>query len=452
MNIQFIGATGTVTGSKYLLSLDSQKVLVDCGLFQGLKQLRLKNWGPLPFNPSEIKNLLLTHAHIDHSGYIPLLVKNGFRGKIYCSHGTAELCKILLPDSGFLQEEDAYFANKHGFSKHKPALPLYTLKDAEASLKSFYPIDFEHEVDLGDNCTFSLLPAGHILGASMVRIRDGKTTLLFTGDLGRPHDIIMKPPAIVDATDYLVLESTYGDRLHNTLDPKDELAEVINRTTRRGGVIVIPAFAVGRAQSVLYLVHQLKNEKRIPDIPVYLDSPMARDATDLYCAFGGEHRLSENECTLMCREAKIINTPDESKEIDFEQTPKIIITASGMATGGRVVHHLKAFISDERNTVLFTGFQAAGTRGQALVHGVDKIKIHGEYHPVKAEIVLQDSLSAHADYKEILEWLSHFQRPPKEVFITHGEPIQADALRFKIKEQLGWNCEVPEYLERVNLT
>lgn len=452
MKIQFIGATGTVTGSKYLLSTASQKILVDCGLFQGLKELRLRNWSPLPFKPSEIKSLLLTHAHIDHTGYIPLLIKNGFRGKIYCSYGTAELCKILLLDSGFLQEEDARFANKHGFSKHKPALPLYTMKDAEESLKYFHPLDFDHEVNLGKELTFTLLPAGHILGASMIKVRDAETTLLFSGDLGRPHDIIMKPPEIVEETDFLVLESTYGDRLHNILDPKEELAEVINRTAHRGGVLIIPAFAVGRAQTVLYLMYQLKNEKRIPDIPVYLDSPMARDAANLYCNFGDEHRLSESECLLMCRGAKIINTPEESKELDFKQTPKIIITASGMATGGRVVHHLKAFISDERNTVLFTGFQAAGTRGEALIHGVEKIKFHGEYYPVRAEIVLQDSLSAHADYKEILDWLAHFKRPPKEVFLTHGEPAQAEALCLKIKETLGWHCRIPKYLESVNLT
>lgn len=452
MNIQFIGATETVTGSKYLVSTSSQKILVDCGLFQGLKPLRLRNWAPLPFHPADIKNLLLTHAHIDHSGYIPLLVKNGFRGKIYCSQGTAELCKILLLDSGFLQEEDARFANKHAFSKHKPALPLYTREDAEASLKYFHPLDFDQEMHLEENLTFTLLPAGHILGASLIKLRDRKITLLFSGDLGRPHDLIMKPPTLIEQTDYLVLESTYGDRLHDTRDPKEELAKVINQTAHRGGVIIIPAFAVGRAQAVLYLIDQLKNEKKIPDLPVYLDSPMARDATDLYCTFGAEHRLSTNECTLMCRQAKIINTPDESKALDFEQAPKIIITASGMATGGRVVHHLKAFINDERNTILFTGFQAAGTRGEALIHGAEAIKIHGNYYPVRAQIVLQDSLSAHADYQEILKWLAHFKRPPKEVFLTHGEPIPANMLRLKIEETLGWNCKIPAYLEKVNLS
>ncbi len=451
MNIQFIGGTGTVTGSKYLLNAEGQKILVDCGLFQGLKELRLRNWASLPLNPAEIKCLLLTHAHIDHTGYVPLLVKNGFRGKIYCSHGTWELCKILLPDSGYLQEEDANFVNRHGFSKHKPALPLYTLKEAEESLKYFHPLDFDAPCELAKDLSFTLFPAGHILGASMIQVKDKERALLFTGDLGRPNDLIMKPPRAVEQTDYLVLESTYGDRVHGAEDPKDEIAKVINRTAARGGVTIVPSFAVGRAQAVLYIIDQLKHEKKIPDIPVYLDSPMARDATDLYCAFGDEHRLSTKECTLMCRVAKIINTQDESKALDEKQIPKIIVTASGMATGGRVVHHLKAFVSDPRNTVLFVGYQAAGTRGEAMVNGVERIKMHGEMFPVRAEIVKQDSLSAHADSEEIMVWLKNFKHPPKEVFLTHGEPAQAEALRSKIIEILKWKCSIPQYLERVDL-
>lgn len=452
MDIQFIGATGTVTGSKYLVSSGSLRILVDCGLFQGLKQLRLRNWERLPFKASEIRSVLLTHAHIDHSGYLPLLVKQGFRGKIYCSYGTYEVCRILLPDSGYLQEEDARFANRHGFSKHAPALPLYTQKDAEASLKYFHPLDFEREYDLGEKVKFSLMSAGHILGASLIKISKQKTTLLFTGDLGRAHDFIMNPPTLIDETDYLIMESTYGNRLHNTMDPKKELAEIINKTAHRGGVIIIPAFAVGRAQSVLWLIYLLKQAGKIPNLPIYLDSPMASDVTDLYCRFNAEHRLSHEECALMCRAAKFIATPEESKALDYDHTPKIIISASGMATGGRVLHHLKAFLTDSRNTILFTGYQAAGTRGEALTHGVEAIKIFGDYLPVRAEIVLQDSLSAHADYQEILEWLNNFKRPPKEIFLTHGEPIAADALRHKIEETFKWRCRVPEYLEKVNVS
>ena len=452
MEIQFIGATGTVTGSKYLLTSKDEQFLVDCGLFQGLKQLRLRNWNPMPFKASHIKHIILTHAHIDHSGYIPLLVKQGFHGKIFCSRATKEVCEILLPDSGHLQEEDANFENRHGFSKHAPSLPLYTRLEAENSLKYFHPIDFNDEHNLSSNIKFTLYPAGHILGASLVKINDGKSTILFSGDLGRPHDIVMNPPTIIEQADYLVLESTYGNRRHSTKNTKDELADVINRTSRRGGVTVIPALAVGRAQALLYLIYQLKTENKIPaNIPVFLDSPMACDVTDLYRRHANEHRLSHGECGLMSQTTKFINTTDESKLLDIDKFPKVIITASGMATGGRVVHHLKAYVSDRKNTILFTGFQAAGTRGEAMIHGVKSIKIHGEYYPVEAEIALQDSLSAHADYLETIEWLKNFKTPPKQTFLTHGEPIAADALRHKIEEELKWNCRVPEYLEKVNL-
>ncbi len=450
MDIQFIGATGTVTGSKYLLTSGNQDILVDCGLFQGLKQLRLRNWNPLPFKASQIKSILLTHAHIDHSGFIPLLVKEGFRGKIYCSRATAEICAILLPDSGHLQEEDAAFENRHEFSKHNPSLPLYTRLEAINSLSYFHPVPYNEELDLG-NMKATFLPAGHILGASLIKVTDGNVSILFSGDLGRPHDDIMKPPTIIDQADYLVMESTYGNRRHSDVDPKQELADVINRTTHRGGVTIIPAFAVGRAQSILHLLYLLKEENKIPNIPVYVDSPMATDVTDLYCRYSHEHHLSHGQCAAMCQVAKFTNTTDESKLLDLDKFPKIIITASGMATGGRVLHHLKAYITDHKNTILFTGYQAAGTRGEALIHGANRIKIHGEYYPVEAEIVMQDSLSAHSDYQESLDWLRHFKSPPKMTFLTHGEPIAADALRHSIEEELHWNCRVPEYLERVHL-
>jgi metallo-beta-lactamase family protein len=451
MELQFIGATETVTGSKYLLTHNSKKILIDCGLFQGLKNLRVRNWSPMPFDPAEIDNVLLTHAHIDHSGYIPVLIKHGFKGKIFCSRGTKELCKILLPDSGYLQEEEAIFANKYKLSRHDPALPLYTKQEAEDALPYFEALEFEHAHDLGNGLKFSLLHAGHILGASMLRITDGHRTIVFTGDLGRPHDVMMNAPDIIKDTDYLVLESTYGDRLHNTIDPKVEIADVITRTSKRGGTTIVPAFAVGRAQALLFLIQQLQKENRIPEIPIYLDSPMATDVTDLYCDFTQEHKLTTGECAAMNRVAKIINTTNDSKALDLDNFPKIIISASGMAEGGRVVHHLKTFISNPKNTILFTGYQAAGTRGQAIVHGAKEVKIHGQYYPVRAEIVLQDSLSAHSDYSETLNWLHHFQRPPKEVFLTHGEPVAADVLRSRIEETFNWKVRVPEYLEKVNL-
>jgi len=451
MEITFLGATGTVTGSKYLIRSDSKKVLVDCGLFQGFKQLRLRNREPLPIRPAEIDAVILTHAHLDHSGYLPLLVKEGFAGKVYCTTGTRDLCAILLPDSGYLQEEDAEHANKHRYSKHTPALPLYTQQDAERSLRHFSPVDSDRDLDLGGGLTLRLLPAGHILGSSFVSLKNNGTSILFSGDLGRPKDPIMKPPTAVQKADYLVIESTYGNRRHDPADPQTVLAAVINRTVERGGVILIPSFAVGRTQSVLYYIHRLKSARAIPDIPVYLNSPMAIEATDIYRRDGGEHRLTPSECKAICSAARFVNSVEESKRLNGLTSPMIVISASGMATGGRVLHHIKAFAPDPRNTILFVGYQAGGTRGEAMVNGVSSVKIHGEYVPVRAEIVAMDHLSAHADYAEIMEWLAHFDAPPKKTFITHGEPAAADALRHQIEEKLRWRCRVPDYLERVAL-
>lgn len=451
MDITFLGATGTVTGSKYLIADGSKRLLVDCGLFQGYKQLRLRNWAPLPLNPEEIDAVILTHAHIDHAGYLPLLVKKGFSGKIYCSKGTRDLSSILLPDSGYLQEEEAKYANEHRYSKHDPALPLYTREDAEQSLRQFYPLDFNQEIDLGSGLRFVLLPAGHILGSSLVLLKNTDVSVLFSGDLGRPHDLIMNPPTIISQADYLVVESTYGDRLHDPSDPRVVLGEIINRTISRGGVILIPAFAVGRAQMILYYIHLLKSSKTIPDIPVYLNSPMAVEATGIYCDHQKEHRLTVEECRAMCAAAHLVTSLEESKRLNSRRGPMILISASGMATGGRILHHLKAFAPDERNTVLFVGFQAGGTRGEAMVNGARTIKIHGQYIPVRAEVVSVNHFSAHADAGEIMGWLKHFNTPPRETFITHGEPGPADALRHRIKEELGWRCQVPDFLERVDL-
>ena len=451
MEITFLGATGTVTGSKYLVTSGSQKILVDCGLFQGYKQLRLRNWEPFPVAPKSIDAVVLTHAHIDHSGYLPLMVKNGFTGKVYCTEATRDLCAILLPDSGHLQEEDAAYANQRGYSKHTPALPLYTEADAEHSLRQFAPVDFEADLPLGDGLNLKFLPAGHILGAAFVRLEDGATSLLFSGDLGRPQDPTMLAPSVVRRADYLVIESTYGNRRHADSDPGAELAEVINRTAGRGGVVVIPSFAVGRAQTLLYLIQELKARKAIPNLPVYLNSPMAVDATEVFCQHPGEHRLNPAQCAQMCKVAHYVNSVEESKALNNRKFPMILISASGMATGGRVLHHLKAFAPDHRNTILFTGYQAGGTRGAAMLQGAESIKIHGEYVPVRAEVAVLDNLSAHADYTEILAWLRQFAAPPRRTFITHGEPEAADALRYRIEEELGWCCVVPEYRERVAL-
>ncbi len=451
LQIQFIGATGTVTGSKYLLTSDKNKFLVDCGLFQGFKVLRLRNWNPLPFDPKDIEAVILTHAHIDHSGYLPLLVKNGFRGKIYATRGTAALCKILLPDAGHLQEEDAVFLNRHKLSKHKPALPLYTEADAIKSLESLVPVDWGKKISLTPNLDFELFPAGHIVGAAMARFVSRKSRITFTGDLGRPNNIIMSPPSPLPETDYLVIESTYGNRNHPPEDPRKTLQDIISKTVARGGSVLIPSFAVGRAQEILYLIYQLKIKKEIPNIPIYLNSPMSVQATKIYCDFHDEHRITSGDCEAMCHTAHFITTVEESRRLNTQKQPCVILSASGMATGGRVLHHLKFLAPNPKNSILLVGFQAAGTRGDALVHGVDHIKIHGEMIPVKAQVATLDSLSAHADANEILNWLRHSSHPPKITFITHGEPLASDALRKKIEQDLGWTCHVPDYLETRDL-
>lgn len=451
MKLTFLGATGTVTGSKYLLEDDNRKILIDCGLFQGLKELRLRNWEKLPFDPASIDAVLLTHAHIDHSGYLPLLVKNGFDGPVYCSSATADLCDILLPDSAHIHEEDALRANRHGYSKHKPALPLYTQNDAYNALEKLKPISFGQDYPLSDILSFSLSRAGHIPGAACIRISDGQTDIVFSGDLGRPTDPLMKEPAQIQSADYLVLESTYGDRLHAREDPLDQLEAIITRTAARGGTLVIPAFAVGRAQSLMYYIYRLKTENRIPDLPVYLDSPMAISATKLLEDHHEEHRLSKQECSSICNSVIYTPTVEQSKAIYTRNNglPSIIISASGMATGGRVLHHLKHFIGDPRNTILLAGFQAAGTRGARLEHGETEIKIHGDLFDVRAEIDMLGNISAHADYQEILGWLGHFRKAPRRTFLTHGEPEAASSLKLKIEKHLGWTVDIPEYKQMV---
>ena len=452
MQLQFLGATGTVTGSKYLLRHDGATLLVDCGLFQGFKQLRLRNWAPMPVPASSIDAIVLTHAHIDHSGYLPLLVRQGFKGKVYCSEATYDLCRILLPDSGHLQEEEAEYANRKGFSKHKPALPLYTREDAERSLKQFAPRAFGTAWSPAAGLQARLDPSGHMLGSSFVRVDNGRRSILFSGDIGRPNDLVLVAPAPVAGADYAVVESTYGARQHEVSDPLHQLGEVINRTAARSGVVVVPAFAVGRAQNLMYCIHLLKQRATIPDLPVYLDSPMAIDATRIYHAHRSEHRLTPEQCDAMCHAAMIVNKPEDSRALSARSGPMVIISASGMATGGRVVHHLKAFSPDQRNTILFAGYQAGGTRGAAILRGAESVRIHGMDVPIRAEVASLDSLSAHADAGEILQWLRGFDGAPMQTFVTHGEPAAADAMRLRIEHALGWPCRVPDYLETVDLT
>ncbi|MGD9153775.1 MAG: MBL fold metallo-hydrolase [Gammaproteobacteria bacterium] len=445
MRLTFLGATRTVTGSKYLIEVDNLKILVDCGLFQGLKELRLRNWAPLPIDPKTIDYVILTHAHIDHSGYLPLLVKNGFKGKILCSAATNDLCRILLPDSGRLHEEDARFANKKGFSKHKPALPLYTENDAKNVFKYLEIIDWDKEYTLATDLNIQLTPVGHILGANYITIKYNHKSLVFSGDVGRFDDPIIKAPAAIKHADYLVVESTYGDRLHSDVDPEKLLTEIINETSKRGGVVIIPAFAVGRSQLIMYYLYQLKQAELIPNIPIYLDSPMATNVSQLYCDYSNLHKLSKDSINAICNSIEYVKSPEESMEIDKYSFPKIIISASGMATGGRVLHHLKRFIEYEKNSVVFTSFQAAGTRGARLLNGEKSIKIHGRFIPVKAQIANIDNLSAHADYEDILHWLKGIENTPKRIFITHGELHASLSAKEKIENKFDWKCIVPEY-------
>jgi metallo-beta-lactamase family protein len=451
MKLTFLGATETVTGSKYLLEGAGLRLLIDCGMFQGTKNLRLRNWNALPVPIDKLDGVILTHAHLDHSGYLPVLARMGYRGPIYCTSGTRDLCEVMLRDSAKLQEEEADFANRHGFSKHHPALPLYTLKDAEDTIRLLVPRDFDVPMMLNDHACFRLLPAGHILGAaSVVLCMEGKV-IAFSGDLGRPRDPIMRAPMPLAHADYLIVESTYGDRLHSAVDPATELADVFSRTFRQGGVVVIPCFAVGRAQSILHYIAELKASVRMAHVPVYLDSPMASSVTELYRRHAREHRLTMTQANAMSHAAEMVRTVDESKAVSSRRGPMVVIAGSGMATGGRVLHHLKAFAPDSRNTIALVGYQAAGTRGAALAAHAPSIKIHGEYVPVRAAVESISSLSAHADYSETLTWLGAMSVPPERTFITHGEPAAADAFRRHVEETLHWPCTVPTYLEAVEL-
>lgn len=440
MKITFLGAVEEVTGSKYLIENEDIKILVDCGLFQGNREIRKRNWDAFPIEPQSIDAIVLTHAHIDHTGYIPSLVKKGFKGKIYCSKATYALCSILLVDNGFLQEEHAKEVNRP---------PLYTVVDAQNALKSFKAIDYNTVLNIG-SLTITLISSSHILGASFVIISDGKHILTFSGDLGRPNQLIMESPPHLKKTDFLVLESTYGDRLHPEGDPIKALGELINETVAKGGVVVIPAFAVGRTQTILYCLYQLRQKKAIPHIPIFLDSPMAIKVTDLYCRFKDEHKLSKL-CNDVFSIAMYTRTEKESERIEQVEGSAIIVTASGMADGGRVLNHFKHYISDAKNTIVFVGFQAQGSEGRALMDGAKEIEIDGRLYAVNAAIKIIDMFSAHADYNEILAWLGYFEAAPKKVFITHGEIEAAQSLKKKIEERFGWNVVIPKYLESFDL-
>ena len=441
--ISFLGAAGTVTGSKYLVETDAARILVDCGLFQGLKALRERNWSPPPIDPARLDAIVLTHAHIDHSGYLPRLCKDGFQGRVYCTTGTQDLLRILLPDSGHLQEEGARHANEGGYAHHRPPLPLYTEEDARACLHRLEAVEFARDFAPAPGISARFSRAGHILGSACLAVRTATETIAFSGDVGRPEDPIMRPPDVLPRADYVVVESTYGDRRHPEEAVSDALGRLVRETAERGGTIVVPAFAVGRAQHLLHLLAELRREKRIPELPVFLDSPMAINATEIFCRHKDDHRLSEDQCHAMCKLATYTRTADESKAIDRRSDPMIIISASGMATGGRILHHLRRFLPDPRNAVLLVGFQAAGTRGRSLSDGADELKIQGQYVSVRARVVQIQGLSAHADYAELLDWLRKSGVSPRRAFVTHGEPAAADAFRRRLRDGLGWNAVVP---------
>ena len=438
-----LGGVGTVTGSKHLLTYGDTRILIDCGLFQGLKNLRELNWTRLPVEPRDIDAVVLTHAHLDHCGYLPRLVLDGFRGRIFSTAATRDVAELILLDSAWLQEKDAEFANRKGFSKHKPALPLYARPDAERTLTHFAPQSLGQKIALPGGATLVFRRAGHILGAATAEIEVRGKRIVFSGDLGRYDDPVMHAPESVPAADYVVIESTYGNRDHDRSDPVAALGDIIERTLRRGGTVVIPAFAVGRAQSLIHALWQLRQRGGLRNIPVYLDSPMATNATALLYAYHDEHKLSSDEFQAAFAAVTYVQDVEASKALSANPFPKVIISASGMATGGRVLHHIAAFAGSHQNTLLFSGFQAAGTRGRKLLEGGREVKIHGRWLPVNAEVAELPMLSAHADRGELLRWLSGFSHPPQHVFVVHGEAEASEALRERIQRELDWPVSVP---------
>ncbi|MBI4237225.1 MAG: MBL fold metallo-hydrolase [Deltaproteobacteria bacterium] len=463
--LQFLGAAGTVTGSKYLLQTAHETWMVDCGLFQGLKDLRLRNWAPLPVPVDSIDGVILTHAHIDHSGYIPLLVKHHFRGRIYASEPTVDLCKILLPDCGYIQEEDARFAERHGFSKHSSPRPLYTAADAVKSLDYLHALHNGDLHTLGADLKVRLLKAGHLLGSRFIEMTleyPRRRTILFGGDIGRYDALITNPPLRVPEADYLILEATYGGRVHPKEDIFARLAGIINETASHGGKVLIPAFAVGRTQEMLYIMKKLQHRGLIdPKIPVYLNTPLGIDATEIYSRYLEEHRTfsgitnghgnGHGANPFHCENLHLVHDQEGSKLLNTIPGAAIIIAGSGMMTGGRILHHLRAYGSDPRSCLILVGYQAEGTRGRAIVDGTRSIKLHGQQIDLRCRTEIIESLSAHGDQIDIMRWLSGFRRPPKKTFMVHGEPEAAEALATAIREQLHWSVEIPTYLQSVTL-
>lgn len=440
----FLGGAGTVTGSKILVESDSKRILIDCGLFQGLKELRLLNWQPFPIDPSSIDELILTHAHLDHCGYIPLLVKNGFKGPIHCTPATKELTEIILLDSAKIQEEDADRANTHNYSKHKKAEPLYKVDDVPKALNLFVEHELHEWVIIDNSMKFQFINSGHILGSAFVDLRVYDKKIFFSGDIGRLKPMLMYPPSKIKEADYIVLESTYGDRLHPQENVKDLLLKVIVETFDKKGILMIPSFAVERTQELIYVLHQLAEEDKLPKMPIYLDSPMGINSTNVYNSYWESQNLSKYELSRMYENVKFINDFEHSRATVADTSPKIVLAGSGMMEGGRILHYLNNHIENEKNTLLFVGFQGEGTRGRAILEGSKEIKFFGEYREVKCQIRSISSLSAHADQSELIGWLKNFDTKPKAVFLNHGEPHQSNALRVKIEHELKWKVEIPK--------
>jgi metallo-beta-lactamase family protein len=455
--LTFLGAARTVTGSKYLLEHAGRQVLFDCGLFQGLKELRLRNWDDFPVPPATIDAVVLTHAHLDHVGYLPRLTAQGYKGRIFCTPGTKDLCQLVLPDAGRIQEEDARQANRHGYSKHHPALPLFAESDALRALTYLQPLGYQRAIEVAPGVVIEFHPAGHLLGSAYVLVRlTGGPTVLFGGDLGRYNRPILPDPTAAVQADVVLVESTYGDRDHQPDDSGEQLADVIRETAARGGKLIIPSFAIGRVEELLYWVRRLEEEKRIPVLPVFVDSPMAAEALKYYAAhiteLDPDLRADYGQvCAFATTRFQTVSSTQQSKELTASRKPAIVISSSGMATGGRVLHHLEAALPDEKNTALFVGYQAAGTRGRKLVDGATDVRIHGRDIPVRARVARVDSMSAHADRSEILRWLGTLPGAPRTLCLVHGEPGPMDALKGLIEDRLGWSARTPDHGERIDL-
>jgi metallo-beta-lactamase family protein len=445
MKIGFWGAAGTVTGSRFLLDGAKARVLVDCGMFQGGKTIRKRNWEPFPADPASISAVVLSHAHIDHSGFLPAFVRDGFSGPIYCTPATAELLELLLRDSAHLQEEEARYANKKKSSRHAPAKPLFTIEDTEAALKLIEVRKFGVTFSPAPGFEASYSHAGHILGAASVRIVESDASVLFSGDLGQEGDLVMRRPDEPPASDYVLIESTYGDRLHADGDPFEEIEKVVNKTIANGGSVLFPAFAVGRSQVLMHILAELRHQERIPNVPIYLNSPMATNVTDLYLRYASEHNLSNEQCGRIWSGIEFVQTIEQSKELTASNEPKIVISASGMATGGRVLHHLIAMLPHSQNSVVFAGHQVEGTRGSLLINGMKQIRIYGSDVDVFANIVHMEELSAHADRDELISWLKKMPNKPKQVFVVHGEPVASGELQQIIRDEMHWSVEVPQH-------